>query len=316
MQLLSRLLFLCFILSFTFQSAFAQTEAYKQLEGRWDLTVQQDGKELPSWLEISHSGNNTLVGRFVYAFGSARPVAHVKYTGTSFTFSIPKQWEDGDVDMAFKGKVTEDDKMVGTMRYVDGKTYNWTGTRAPKLVYTEKPIWGAPRQLFNGENLDGWHASGDNQWTVENGVLTSKASGSNIISDEKFMDFKLHIEFRYPEKSNSGVYLRGRYEVQVEDNIGKAPTSTLFAGIYGFLTPNIMAAKPAGEWQAYDITLIGNRVTVIANGHAVIVDQTIPGITGGALDSNESEPGSFMLQGDHGPIEYRNIVVTPMMKAN
>ena len=131
------------------------------------------------------------------------------------------------------------------------------------------------------------------------------------MSDEKFMDFKLHIEFRYPEGSNSGVYLRGRYEVQVTDSKGKEPSDIEFSGVYGFLTPNEMAAKSAGEWQSYDITLIGRRVTVTANGVTVINDQNIPGITGGALNSKEGEPGPFMIQGDHGPIEYRNIVVTP-----
>ena len=88
----------------------------------------------------------------------------------------------------------------------------------------------------------------------------------------------------------------------------------MFGGLYGFLTPNEMVAKSAGEWQAYDITLIGRRVTIVANGKTIINDQIIPGITGGAMDSDEGEPGPFMLQGDHGPIEFRNIVVTPLMK--
>lgn len=149
------------------------------------------------------------------------------------------------------------------------------------------------------------------QWVADEGILRSPKSGSNIISDASFNDFKLHIEFRYPAGSNSGVYLRGRYEVQVEDNYGLEPSSTLFGGIYGFLTPNEMVAKKPGEWQSYDITLIGRRVSVTANGKAIIVDQIIPGITGGALDSKEGEPGPIFLQGDHGPVEYRNIVITP-----
>jgi hypothetical protein len=89
------------------------------------------------------------------------------------------------------------------------------------------------------------------------------------------------------------------------------PSSTLFSGVYGFLTPNQMAANPAGEWQIFDITLVGRKVTVVANGKTVICDQIIPGITGGALDSKEGEPGPIFLQGDHGPVEYRNIVITP-----
>jgi hypothetical protein len=144
-----------------------------------------------------------------------------------------------------------------------------------------------------------------------NGVLQSPKSGSNLITDEKFNDFKLHIEFRYPKESNSGVYLRGRYEVQVSDNKGEAPLKDYFGAIYGFIEPVEQAAKAAGEWQTYDITLVGRLVTVVANGKTIICNAPIPGITGGALDSNEGEPGPIMLQGDHGPIEYRNIVITP-----
>jgi len=99
--------------------------------------------------------------------------------------------------------------------------------------------------------------------------------------------------------------------VQVEDDYGKEPSSHLLGGIYGFLTPNEMAAKPAGEWNVYDITLVGRQVTVVANGKEIICKQIIPGITGGALDSKEGEPGPIFLQGDHGPVEYRNIVITP-----
>ena len=152
---------------------------------------------------------------------------------------------------------------------------------------------------------------GENQWTVQRGILKSPHSGSNLVTNQLFTDFKLHIEFRCPKESNSGVYLRGRYEVQIEDSYGKEPQKDLLGAIYGFLTPNEMAAKPADDWQTYDVTLIGRLVTVVANGKEIICRQTIPGITGGAIDSNEGEPGPLLLQGDHGPIEYRNIVITP-----
>ena len=82
-------------------------------------------------------------------------------------------------------------------------------------------------------------------------------------------------------------------------------------GIYGFIAPTADAAAPAAEWQAYDIRLVGRVVTVRLNGVEIISSQEIPGITGGALDSNEGSPGPLMLQGDHGPIEFRNIVITP-----
>jgi len=297
---------------FTFSDAsFGQFE--KELIGRWDLTVFKDGQKLPSWLEVTKSGHKTLVGRFVYAFGSARPVAHIKTKDGKFRFAIPPQWEQGESDMEFEGYFL-DKQLRGTMKYTDGKSYEWSGIRAPKMVRKKETIWGAPQVIFNGKNLDGWKATGKNQWVVEDGILKSKVFGSNLVTEGLHSDFKLHVEFKYPKDGNSGVYLRGRYEVQVADNQGEDPSNIMFGGVYGFLTPNEMVAKAPGEWQAFDITLVGRRVTVVANGKTIINDQIIPGITGGALDSWESSAGPIMLQGDHGPVQFRNIVITPIMK--
>jgi hypothetical protein len=198
------------------------------------------------------------------------------------------------------------------MTFPDGKTYSWTAVRAPRLDGRATPAWGTPVHLLHANDLGGWHPSGTtNQWKVVNGVLSSPRSGSNLVTDRKFGDFKLHVEFRYPKESNSGVYLRGRHEVQIQDDFGNPPANDRFSGVYGFISPSVIAARPAGEWQTYDITLIGRMVTVVANGKQVICNQEIPGITGGALDSHESEPGPLFLQGDHGPVDYRNIVITP-----
>ena len=281
-----------------------------KLEGRWDITVDVQGKAMPSWLEVELSGVKTLVGRFVGISGSARPISKINFNGSKMSFAIPPQWDKGDNDMVFEATL-QGDNLTGTMIAVDGKTYNWTGLRAPSLRRNKPVVWGKPVQLFNGKDLKGWHAMGTNQWIVENGVLRSPHSGANLLTDETFTDFKLHIEFRYPKESNSGVYLRGRYEVQVEDDKGLEPTSHHFSGIYGFLPPSEMMAKAAGEWQSYDITLVGRMVTVVANGKMVICNQEIPGITGGALNSNEGEPGPIYIQGDHGPVDYRNITITP-----
>ena len=293
----------------TTNAVFAQEQ--HPLEGRWDLEIEFMGKTQPSWLEVRHSGHNTLIGRFVFAFGSARPIAEISTFDDKFTFSIPRQWEPEGNDMAFHGKM-DGDKISGTLIYTDGSVVPWKGTKAPKLPYNANPKWDQTIALFNGNTLDGWHLDGENsQWTVADGILSNAKGGANLISDQKFMDFKLVTEFRYPEGSNSGIYLRGRYEVQIADNFGLDPLDIYFGGIYGFLEPNENAAKPAGEWQRYEITLIGNRVTVVANGKTVISDQTIPGITGGALDSKEGTPGPLMIQGDHGPIEFRKFEVMP-----
>ncbi len=303
----------CSVLSFL-SSMTSVSQEIRPLEGRWDLVIEKDGKELPSWLEVRHSGNHTLVGRFVYAFGSARPIAEVKEKDGKFGFAIPPQWEPGERYMEFEGQ-QEGENLKGTMVYTDGKTYPWTAVRAPQLPYTTSPVWGEAIALFNGKNLNGWHAVGaENQWIVEDGILKSLKSGANLVSDAVFTDFKSHLEFRIPEGSNSGIYLRGRYEVQIIDSKGQEPSDVLFGGVYGFLTPNEMAAKAAGEWQTYDITLVGRRLTIVANGLTIINDQLIPGITGGALDSKEGEPGPFLIQGDHGSVEFKKIVVVTPLK--
>jgi hypothetical protein len=280
------------------------------LEGRWDLTVQADGKSYPAWLEVRHSGVSTLVGRVMLVAGSARPIAKINYDKGVFNFSIPTQWDRSPLDVQMTG-VIAGDSLKGSLNQPNGKVYTWVGVRAPALKREKAPEWAAPIALFNGKDLSGWHTEGANQWIAEAGVLKSPKSGSNLISDKKFMDFKLHVEFKYPKGSNSGIYLRGRYEVQVADSKGLEPWDDQLGGVYGLLPPNEMVAKEAGEWQTYDITLIGRRVTVVLNGVTVIADQVIPGITGGAMDSREGEPGPLLIQGDHGPIEYRNIVITP-----
>lgn len=278
--------------------------------GRWNITITVNGKQYPSWLEIQRSGFSTLVGKFVGIGGSARPVSHINFNDGKINFSIPPQWEPGKNDLVFEASL-QGDSLTGTLISSDGKNYNWTAVRAPSLVRNAAPVWGKPEELFNGKDMTGWHTSGANQWVVENEVLKSPKSGSNLLTDKTFTDFKLHIEFRFPKGSNSGVYLRGRYEVQIEDDeVGQAISEQLGA-VYGFIAPSEYAGSGSGTWQAYDITLTGRMVTVVLNGKTIICNREIPGTTGGAINSNEGEPGPLMIQGDHGPIEYRNIVITP-----
>ena len=167
--------------------------------------------------------------------------------------------------------------------------------------------------LFDGKTLNGWtprSAIVPNGWEVMNGLLTNATPGNDLITKEKFDDFKLQAEFRYPKGSNSGIYLRGRYEMQIEDNFGDEPESHKVGGIYGFLTPSTNASKRAGEWQSAEVSLVGRVVTVILNGERVIDRQTIPGATGGALDNDEASPGPLMIQGDHGPVEFRKLAIS------
>ncbi|HLQ69635.1 MAG TPA: DUF1080 domain-containing protein [Gemmatimonadales bacterium] len=277
--------------------------------GRWDLMVTDSSHRYPSWLEVERSGYRMLVGRFVGVVGSARPVSRVEFKDSGFSFSIPPQWEQGDSDLHVAG-VLRGDQLSGWLTDPAGKRYAWTANRAPQLRRPSPPHWAAPIALFNGTDVASWQTPGAN-WSVVNRVLTNTRAGTNLITRQTFNDFKLHIEFRYPPKGNSGVYLRGRYEVQIEDSDALEPVQDRLGAVYGFLPPSEAAARKPVEWQAYDITLVGRMLTVVLNGKTLICNEEIPGITGGALDSDEGSSGPLMLQGDHGPVEFRNIVLTP-----
>lgn len=299
-----------------YSGTLAQSRSDDALLGRWNLVVQRGTQTVPSWLEVERSGSARLVGQFVGSGGSARPIAKIEFTDGTFRFAIPPQWERDPHDITFEGRL-EGDRIVGSMTMGDGQKLAWSGTRAPSLRRTGRPAWGEPIRIFNGKSLDGWHTvgRGDNQWSAVSGTLQNAKSGANLATDQKFDDFKLHLEFRVPKGANSGVYLRGRYELQVDDSAGLAPSSHHLGGVYGFIAPSENVARPAGEWQSMDVTLVGRMLTYDLNNTTIICNREIPGITGGALDGAEADPGPLLLQGDHGPVDYRNIVITPAKSA-
>lgn len=292
--------------------AFSETQ--RAVVGRWNLVVRAPDGERPAWLEVRTSGHRTLVGQFVGWHGSARPVTRVDVDDEGVVrFAIPPQWEPGAGDLVVEGRL-DGDRLAGTLVTPDGARLDWIGARAPSLRRAAPPVWGTPIPLFNGVDLAGWQViQGDATWHVVDGVLRNTRLGGNLVTGQQFSDFQLHLEVRYPPGGNSGIYLRGRYEVQVLDGPVQEPDPHLQGAIYGFLTPNQIVTNGPGEWDTFDITLVGRTVTVAVNGTTVIAEQLIPGITGGALDSDEGAPGPLMLQGDHGPVEYRNIVLTPAL---
>jgi hypothetical protein len=297
-------------------SALAQPRApgfADPLLGRWDLTVEAPGGSYPSWLEVRLRTETELMARFVGRVGSARYVSDIDYADGRVALRIPVQYEN-DIDaLRFEGTV-RGDRIEGTTLAADGAALRFTATRAPALPAASRPRWRAAIRLTNGRDLSGWtprSAGHEGCWRVQGGVLAATPPCVDLVSDTTFRDFRLHAELRFPPGSNSGVYLRGRYEVQVQDDAGKALDALRMGGIYGFVAPSVDAARPAGEWQTLDVDLVGRRVTVALNGTTIIDGQEIPGITGGALDSDEAAPGPIMLQGDHGPIEFRELTVAP-----
>ena len=267
--------------------------------------VDTEGEPFPSWVELEVGG-----GQFVGKVGSARPITKVELSDSAVRFSLPPQYEDRKTDLEFEGSLV-DGWLIGTTVLDDGRAATWSGTPAPALPRSD-PAWGDAIELI-GADLSNWRPrSSDmaNNWSIVGGTLDNSAKGSDLVTVDTFADFKLVAEYRYPKGSNSGIYLRGRYEFQIVDDYEGGPHDVGNSGaIYGFLAPTRNAIKPPGEWNTAEIVLLGRFITVTLNGEKVIEDREIPGITGGALDSAEGEPGPIFVQGDHGPVTFKRLTV-------
>jgi hypothetical protein len=277
-----------------------------QFDGRWDLQVGTGSDGYPSWVEFSGAE-----GRFVGRWGSARPIASVGIDGDTITWRLPKQYEARESDLVFAGQM-DGDTIRGTTTTDDGVETAWVAHRAPSLERNNNPVWGESIDLI-GDDLSNWQPrtpSWKSHWSIADGMLVNAEVGSDLLTTDRYMDFRLEAEYSYPKGSNSGIYLRGRYEVQIIDDHGAGPSAGASGAIYGFLVPSENAVLPHGEWNRAVITLLGRHVTIELNGKTV-VDGEIPGITGGALDCAEGEPGPIFLQGDHGPVTFRLLRLTP-----
>ena len=297
-------------------SSAAPAQSVEAFLGRWDLTLKAPDREYPSWLDLRQE-NGQLKATFVSRWGNARPLPTAEVTNGHLKFVSPKEEEERKDDMVFEGTLSGN-HLTGTTTGPDGTPWTWTGVRAPSLKRAGVPKWGKPLALFNGKDLAGWRPEKANTptvWKVENGSIITPGNGPDLINDSKFEDFKLHVEFNCGVNSNSGVYLRGRYEVQIETDSINEPPSHHTGGVYGFLAPAPESPRKPGEWQTFDITLIGRMVTVVQNGQTIIDNKEIPGITGGALDSHEGLPGPIYLQGgEKGRVAFRSIIITPAVK--
>lgn len=281
------------------------------LVGRWDLTMAGSRGPYPSWFEIAVSGDS-LAGRFQGQFGHATPLAAVKVSGSRFSFVWPNEDDPKAPATTIEGRVLPGGRLTGVMIPARGARETFRGAAAPRMERQGEPAWGPAIDLLGG-GMGGWRVRDRKKsgWKIEDGVLSNEGPSADLISRRQFGDFRLHAEVNVPINGNSGIYLRGRYEVQVLDGYPNSPGSRRMGGVYGQVTPTIYAAKAAGEWQTLDITLVGRVVTVVLNGVTIIDRVEIPGITGGALDSAEGTMGPLMLQGDHTAVKYRNIRIEP-----
>ncbi len=309
--------------------------------GQWTLDIKGGSV---GWLEVRQEAGY-LDADLLWVAGSVEPVANVylandKYLVVTRTNGVVRKKDEKNnpvrthiitnwLEVTRNGEKIEGFLLNPKRNGLGVDSTSFTGTKLPPVppapdMKTLK--FGKPIALFNGKDLTGWKLIEEkekNGFTVVNGVLVNDpvqkdgqphVGYGNLRTEQEFEDFNIKLDVNVPEGSNSGVYLRGMYEVQVLDSYKKELDSHNMGALYSRIKPSVSAEKPAGTWQTMDITLCDRHVTVILNGIKIIDNQPVYGPTGGAIKSDVFAKGPIYLQGDHGKVSYRNIVLTPIVK--
>lgn len=300
----------------TFLCGVSAVWANGKFDGRWDLTVTGEPRGRAWWLEIQGAGTAQPKGTFISAYaGDLNVIEELTIAGNELTFGF-KPKDRGH--LVYKARLTGD-TLEGVFLDNGKQRFTFRGVRAPEIAEKDDGSWkkGKPVELFNGRDMTGWKpllAGVPLGWKVAGGILTNEPKANNLISDSKFWNFELHVEYRVGPHSNSGIGLRGRYEIQILEDHGKPPDTHSNGALYSRVAPTVNASRPAGEWQTYDIRLVGRTVTVVLNGKKILDKVHIDGLTAVAMNADEAEPGPFILQGDHGAVEFRKITLTPLTR--
>ena len=307
------------VLATTLASTMAAQDI-KQFLGRWDMAVTPAaGSPYPQWMELTDTGGK-IEGRVQPRGGAWHPIVGAQMQSGKLIVVVGESGSGPATSWELTS--TSSGKLAGIEKHGDADGPMLAGVKAPSLDRPMPKQWTKPRPLLDGKDLKGWEPIGNvenNKWVARDGELVNDNpevpgqnvhGAANIKTTEKFQDFKLHIEVNCPEGGNSGIYMRGRYELQVGTEGGKLPSHEMGA-IYSWYPPPQGAENGLGKWTAFDITLVGRHVTVMRDGKLYHDNVELPGPTGGALDSNEAEPGPIYLQGDHhGVVAYRNITIS------
>lgn len=285
--------------------------------GRWDIEVPKEPRQHAWWLEITGAGTPNLAGRFVgFPGGDMLPIDKLWIDNGVLHFTHDTSGKQANAHLEYTARLNGAN-LAGT--FTNGKqTLDWIGHPAPEINEADDASWheSKPIHIFNGKDLKGWHGVVPNKdlgWSVADGVLSSTGGANNLETDAKFWNYKLHVEYRVGAHSNSGIGLRGRYEVQILEDKGRPLDRHSNGALYSRIIPNENVSKAVGEWQVYDVRLVGRHVTIVSNGKQ-IVKGVIEGLTAIASDWEEGKPGPIILQGDHGPVDFRNVVLTPLVK--
>lgn len=267
----------------------------------------------------------------VFPFDKETPRAAVigKKEGSQVAFE-----DEADLGAAHGGVWSVTARLTGETLTGNFKQGSTAIAFSASKVVRESPTLGAKPPanavvLLDGTNLDHWQRHPLKWSMVEGGAM--QVCGSNLVTKDEFGDALVHIEFRTPfmpeargqGRGNSGVYVQGRYEVQVLDSFGEEPADNLCGGIYKMAVPAVDATLPPLQWQTYDIEFKAPRfdaqgkktanavISVRHNGMLIHDKVELPEWTGGPVQANEQPKGPIMLQ-DHGnPVRYRNCWVLP-----
>jgi hypothetical protein len=299
-----------------FLLCFACFAGNAEFNGRWDIKAINEPRGRVWWLEISGAGSGgPLQGKFVSALHGDMNVIHnlaIQNGELSFSF-VNEQGQK----LAYRARI-EGGQLKGAFEGPGG-TLEFAGTRAPVINDKDDGSWksGKTVKLFNGKDLSGWNRmipGKETGWVVKDGLLANIPPANNLISTQKFWNFELHAEFRLREHSNSGIGLRGRYEIQIQDDYGKPCDSHCNGALYSRIAPSVNASRKPGEWQAMDVRLIGRTLTVRLNEQKILDQVEVEGLTAMAHDADEALPGPITVQGDHREVEFRSLTVTPLTR--
>ena len=280
--------------------------------GAWNITPEAPGRGV-YWLEVKDDGGKPAV-MFLNRGGSPVAGQDVKLSGGELSFMVGGSGQNRPT-VTLKAAGNAVSGTVGTVKVTGERPPAWGACDA-----NAKHAVGRPVVLFDGRSLDAWGVQMADRaimWSIAEGAMTNDPKANNLVSKEKFKDFRLDAEYKVSPKGNSGIYVRGRYEMQVLDDMGRTEDREHgHMSIYSAKAPLMNASKPAGEWQTVQLTVVGNCLSATLNGQKIHDNSKLARITGGALDAKESEPGPIMIQGDHEKVWFRKVVVTPITSSS
>ncbi len=291
--------------------------------GRWDIEPTDSIGGRIMWLEIDRAPDGSLSGTGVSFApgGQVDELRNVRVEAGELLFETKgTRRVNGQVqEMVNASHAGLADGALEGVTVRDGVEQRWRGVRAPEIADHDDGSWkpGEPQPLFDGDPADldaNWTLAKPDDWIVKDGILMNSDGAGLLTSKEKFWNFALHLEYRAKQGQNGGIGLRSRYEVQILGDHGEPVSEHSNGALYSRIAPAVNATLPPDQWQTYDIRLVGRDLTVDLNGQTALDRVPVDGPTAMATDWHEGDPGALTLQGDHGAIEFRKIVVTPLVE--